>query len=124
MGDSQAAVYRWDEIDEDHPIPLLHRKRIFAENLLLASVRLDRGCRVARHSHPSEQVAVIVSGAVRWSVGEEGSPTFAVRELRGGEVMVVPPDVPHGVEALEDTVILDLLSPPGLMGIDQQDRAH
>jgi quercetin dioxygenase-like cupin family protein len=122
---TEALVYRWDEIEEDHPIQLLHRKRIFGENILLAYVRLDKGCRVARHAHVSEQVAMIVSGHVRWTVGEEGTERQTVRDLKGGDVMVVPSNLPHSVDAIEDTIIIDVLSPPGAMGVDSQnDRAH
>jgi hypothetical protein len=43
--------------------------------------------------------------------------------MQGGEVLHLPSNLPHAVEALEETHILDMLSPPGPMGVDSQD-AH
>ena len=45
-----------------------------------------------------------------FSVGEEGSATDYI--VRGGEVLVIPSNVPHLAEALEDTDNLDIFAPP------------
>lgn len=115
-------VHAWDSVDEDHPVPLIHRKRVFGERMLVANVRLDKGCHVAPHRHDSEQVAIVVSGRVRWRLGEPGAADYREQEVGAGEVVVLPSGFLHGVDALEDTVILDVLSPPGEMGIDHQGR--
>lgn len=91
---------------------------ITGEQMLVARVHLTKGCDVHRHSHVSEQMAVVLNGHVRWTVGEE--PIQREVEMRGGEVMWLPANVPHAVVALEDTDIVDILSPPGKMGIDSQ----
>ncbi len=115
-----AVPYRWDEIEEDHPIALLHRKMIHGEQMLVARVRLEKGCHVEVHQHISEQVAVVLSGHARWTIGL-GADAHT-REMRGGEVLHLPSNVPHGIDALEGTEIIDVLSPPGLMGVDRQGR--
>ena len=115
-----ATPFRWEEISEDNPIPLLGRKMITGEQMLVAKVHLTKGCDVQTHSHVSEQMAVVLSGHVRWTVGAEGSPERRVVEMRSGEVMWLPSNVPHAVVALEDTDIIDILSPPGKMGVDNQ----
>lgn len=84
--------------------------------MLAACVELKQGCVVAVHSHPSEQIAIVVSGRVRWTIGSQSEQV----EMSGGEVLVLPSNVLHGVEALEDTLIFDILSPPGAMGVDSQ----
>ncbi|MEQ1936551.1 MAG: hypothetical protein ABL962_22090, partial [Fimbriimonadaceae bacterium] len=100
------------------PIDLLHRQRLKVENVLVAKVHLTKGCNVARHEHVSEQVAVQLSGHTRWQVGPDGEEeTF---EMVGEQVLHLPSNQRHGVIALEDTVIIDILSPPGAMGIDSQ----
>jgi len=49
---------------------------------------------------------MLESGAVRFTIsGEE-------RVLRAGDVLVIPPDAPHMVEAIEDSLAVDLFSPP------------
>lgn len=123
-----ATVYTVADVPEDNPIDLLYRRRIQGEHMLMAKVLLKAGCRVADHHHVSEQIAVIVSGKVKWFLGGEGSSDFREEIVEGGQVVVLPPNVPHGVLALEDTVIIDFLSPPGAMGVDsqksQEGRAH
>ncbi len=113
----QAVKYVWDQIDEDSPLPQLYRRKIEGEQILVARISLEKGCVVPKHHHPSEQISVILSGRIKFIVGEDPEREFI---LQGGEVMHLPGDVPHGVEVLEDTVVFDLLSPPGAMGVDQQ----
>ncbi len=115
MGD---LLHRWEDVPLDNPIPLLHRKRVTGEKILVANVFLTKGCRVDLHHHESEQIAYVISGHVRWGIGAPGTPDRREFESRGGEVLVLPSNLPHEVEALEDTNILDMLSPPGPMGVD------
>jgi len=107
----------WEEISEDNPIPLLTRRMVKGEKALVARVFLKKGCQVALHHHESEQIAVHVSGEVLWRVG---APEYREVVLRGGDVMVLPSNVPHSVEAIEDTLIFDVLTPIGPMGVDSQ----
>jgi quercetin dioxygenase-like cupin family protein len=118
----QATAFSWPEVAEDNPIQLLRRRRIAGEKMLVARVFLEKGCQVATHNHESEQIAIVMSGHVRWGIGVEGSPERREIEMRGGEVMLLPSNVFHSVDALEDTEIIDVLSPPGAMGIDSQDK--
>lgn len=113
---------RWDEIEADHPIPLLHRKLVTGEQILVAMVSLEKGCHVALHHHVSEQIAYVMSGRVRWSLGMPGTAERREFEMTGGEVLHLPSNLPHEVFALEDTTILDMLSPPGPMGVDSQGK--
>lgn len=113
-----AKATNWSSAECDYPIPLLTRRRVEGKNILVARVRLEAGCYVAPHRHESEQIAVILSGRVRWTTGEPGSEEE--REMAGGDVMVLPSNVPHSVLAIEETEVLDILSPPGPMGVDSQ----
>lgn len=115
----RAPSYKYSEIEEDHPIPLLHRKLVHADNALIAKVRLEKGCHVNLHHHESEQIAMVMSGHVRWILGPEG-PDQYTQEMRGGEVLQLRSNFPHGIDALEDSEIIDVLSPHGLMGVDSQ----
>jgi quercetin dioxygenase-like cupin family protein len=77
---------------------------------MLSRIQLTKGCIVPRHVHPNEQIVFILSGALRFSVGEEGSAQDYI--VRGGEVLVIPGNIPHLAEALEDTDNLDIFAPP------------
>lgn len=92
--------------------------------MVWAYVNLAKGCHVATHQHESEQIAFVVSGKVRWRLGSEEAGDYTEQEAGGGTVVVLPSNFPHGVDALEDTVILDVLAPPGPMGVDRQGRGH
>ena len=68
--------------------------------------RLDAGSRLPVHQHPQEQIAHIVSGRMIMIVD-------GVRhELSSGQSIYLPSNVPHGVETLEDTLVIDTFSPP------------
>lgn len=67
---------------------------------------LAAGSKMPEHQHPQEQIIHILSGRMRVLV--EG----ATRELGPGESYYLASNVPHGVETLEDTRVLDTFSPP------------
>jgi quercetin dioxygenase-like cupin family protein len=113
-----ATITPWTQAKFDQPIDKLDRRSFEGQNMLLAHVVLHPGCIVAVHSHPSEQIAVILSGRVKWFLGDERREVI----VEGGSVVHLPPNYPHGVEAIEETHILDVLSPKGAMGIDTQGR--
>ena len=120
MNDAKKLVYRWDEIEADHPLPLLSRQPVRGDQMLAAMVHLQKGCKVALHNHPSEQFAYVISGRVKWGLGTPGTPERREFESTGGSVLHFPSNLPHEAEALEDTDILDILAPPGPMGMDSQ----
>ena len=115
-----ASSFRWDDVPEDTPIRLLTRQMVKGEKMMVAKVHLAKGCHVAKHQHESEQISITIAGAVLWKVGEEGTPDFREEILYGGQVMVLPSNVPLEVTAIEDTLIYDVLSPIGMMGVDSQ----
>ena len=90
----------WEEVTEE-----ISRKVITGRNEMIAQVHLKKDALVPEHSHVSEQISYIVEGALRfWIGGEE-------LVLRAGELVVIPPNVPHKALALEDTLDLDIFSP-------------
>lgn len=115
-----AQAFSWDDTAEDNPIPLLYRRIATGENALVARVLLKAGCHVALHHHVSEQISVTLSGRVHWKIGEPGSEAYFEKIAVAGDVIVLPSNVPHSVDALEDTLIIDVLSPVGKMGVDSQ----
>lgn len=115
-----AQILTWNAIPEDHPIPLLGRKAVKGEQMYVARVFLNQGCHVASHFHVSEQTAIVLSGKVKWFFGTPGEAAYREEIVGAGQVVYLPSNTPHGVDALEDSVIIDVLSPPGPMGIDSQ----
>ena len=116
-------VRRWEDIAPDNPIPMLYRQMLSGDRILVDMVKLEPGCKVALHHHESEQIAYVISGRVKWGIGEPGSADRREFEMTDGEVLHLPSNLPHEVLAIEETRILDMLSPPGPMGVDSQGQS-
>ncbi len=112
------AFYRWDDMPKERVSDLLERRLITGERVMLAHVYLAKGCIVPRHSHENEQLTYILDGALRFWIGEDGSEELVVR---AGEVLHIPSNVPHKAEALEDTLDVDIFSPPRQDWLDKTD---
>jgi len=100
----------WTKIPEEPLSPLLTRQFVHGSQAMLARMALKKGCLVPRHAHANEQISYMVSGTLRFLVGEPGAEVEHI--LRAGEILVIPGNLPHSAEALEDTVELDIFSPP------------
>ena len=109
MTATDAIRYRWDDMTRDYPMDLIERRRIIGERVMISEVFLHKGFSVASHKHDNEQMGVVLSGRVRFTIGEGDDTREEI--LEGGEVLHLPSNVAHGAEALEDTLILDIFSP-------------
>jgi len=96
----------------------IRRKLVTGERGMLAEVLLDQGAIVPRHSHENEQFTYILAGCLKFWLGEAGETELIVR---AGEVLHIPSNVPHKAEAMEDTVDLDVFSPPRQDWLDGTD---
>jgi quercetin dioxygenase-like cupin family protein len=101
--------YRWDDIPEESLKGTITRRMISGERMMIAQVLLKKGDDVPKHSHHNEQLTYVVSGKLRLLLGEDGEYEVVVG---AGEVLVIPPNLPHSALALEDTVDVDVFSPP------------
>ncbi len=98
-------LYNWAEVPEEQMSPSVSRQVIHAERVTVARIRLQRGAVVPLHQHGNEQITMLERGRLRFVIsGEE-------QILHGGETLTIPPDAPHLVEALEDSLATDLFSP-------------
>lgn len=101
--------YRWEELPREKVSPMLDRRLINGDRMMLAHVYLKKGCVVPKHSHENEQFTYILEGVLRFWIGEDEKEEVLVR---AGEVLHIPSMVPHKAEALEDTLDVDVFSPP------------
>ncbi len=122
MNATQKATHqRWDNLPVDKPMPLLARRRVIGEKAMISEVRLDKGCRVPTHAHANEQFTCIVSGKLRFGIGTDGAADRYEVDVAAGEVIHLPSNLPHSADALEDTRVLDIFSPPSAAtGIDHK----
>ncbi|HXS12273.1 MAG TPA: cupin domain-containing protein, partial [Acidobacteriaceae bacterium] len=78
----------WSDIPPEQLNPLLSRQFVHGTQAMLSRIHLAKGCIVPWHSHPNEQIVFILSGALHFTVGEEGSREQYT--VRGGETLVIP----------------------------------
>ncbi len=111
----------WSDLPTDTPMPLIARERIVGKHMMISRVLLSKGFKVPTHNHENEQFAVVLSGKIQFDIGPTENPTAESTTLTAGQVLVIPPNAPHAATALEDTLILDIFSPPSeLTGVDNQ----
>jgi len=113
-----ARHHRWEDIPREKLNDLLERQLVTAERVMLAHVYLKKGCVVPRHSHENEQLSYVLEGSLRFWIGEDESQEQVVR---AGEVIALPSHLPHKVLALEDSLSLDVFSPPRQDWLDGSD---
>jgi len=105
----------WHTVPLEDLNPLLQRQFVVGQEIMLARVILKKGCIVPEHSHANEQLAYIIEGALKFLI--DGKEVV----VRAGEVLCIPSNMPHRAEALEDTIDLDVFTPPRADWINKSD---
>lgn len=106
----------WQTIDLEELNPLLQRQFVVGRDIMVARVLMKKGCIIPLHSHYNEQFTYILEGALKfWIDGKE-------IVVNAGEVLTIPPHMPHKAEALLDTVDLDVFNPPRADWINKTDQ--
>jgi quercetin dioxygenase-like cupin family protein len=107
MSEKQAFKYiPWNEVEREALNDKIDREMVVGDRVMLARVFLKKDAHVPEHHHHNEQVTYILEGALKFSI--------AGREVvvKAGEVLCIPPNMPHEAWALEDTLDLDVFTPP------------
>lgn len=112
---------KWAEIRREKVTDDIARRLFTGERMMLAQVYLDEGAIVPWHSHENEQLTWVLEGALKFWIGEEGSPDMRELVVEAGDVLFIPSNVPHKAEALSDTLDVDIFSPPRQDWLDGSD---
>ncbi|HLG15785.1 MAG TPA: cupin domain-containing protein [Blastocatellia bacterium] len=99
-------LYRWDDIEAEPITDLLTRRYLSGDRVTLARFFLKKGCLVQAHSHENEQMSTVITGALKFVV--EGNEIV----VRANETLHIPAFSAHSAEALEDSDVFDVFSPP------------
>ena len=118
MKTSLATHVRWNDLPRERVGELIERRYVTGVHLTLGQFFLQKGCLVPAHEHESEQFVNVVAGTLRLRLGTDGAE---VADVAAGEVLMIPPHVPHSAEALEDTVVFDSFSPTRKDWIEKRD---
>ena len=98
--------YKWDDLPATQMSPQIQRRLVTGQNVMSVHFTIAKGAVVGEHHHPHEQITHVISGALEFEIGGEK------RVMRGGEVLHIPSTVPHAAVALEDTINIEIFSPP------------
>jgi quercetin dioxygenase-like cupin family protein len=98
-------VHRWDSIDREVLSPRIARQVVHSARMTTARIYISKGGVVPRHSHDNEQISHILEGRLRFEF--DG----ATIEAGPGEIVEIPPNEPHAVTALEDSLAMDVFAP-------------
>jgi quercetin dioxygenase-like cupin family protein len=97
--------YNWNGIKSEEINALCSRKVIHTPKVTILQVTFKKGAAMSSHTHVHEQVTMLTAGSLR--VVLDGEEII----LRAGDVLRIPSNAPHSVEALEDSTGTDVFSP-------------
>ena len=112
-----AKLHSWEKMPRERLNDKLERRIITGDRMMLTHVYLKKGCVVPRHQHENEQITYVLEGALRFILGE-GEKV----DVRAGDVLCIPGNLPHSAEALEDTLDVDIFDPPRKDWLDGSDH--
>jgi len=115
----KAELHRWDDLPRERLNSHLERRLITGTNMMIAHIYLEKGGVVPKHSHHNEQITYVLEGALKFLLGENQDQEVVVS---AGEVLTIPPQLPHSVVALEDTLDVDIFNPPREDWLDGSDN--
>ncbi len=100
----------FSELDKIAPrelCPGVSARIVSGDRVMFSVVTLAPGAVVPEHSHPHEQMGMVLSGTMELSIAGE------TRTISGKEVYLVPGGIPHAAKGgPEGAVALDAFSPP------------
>ena len=96
----------WNQVERERLNDLIDREMVVGEKIMMARVIMKKGAHVPLHYHHNEQVTYILEGALKFAI--DGKEIV----VHAGEVLCIPSNMPHEAWALEDTLDLDVFTPP------------
>jgi quercetin dioxygenase-like cupin family protein len=94
--------YRWEDLPREHVRPGVSRAGFRGNDVMLCMNWLEPGMEVRPHSHPHEQLVMVVKGRMRFFIGDD------TIEVDQGGVVRIPPNVTHCGEVVGDETVLNL----------------
>jgi len=98
-------LFRWAEIKEEKLNEKITRKLAVGKNEMIGRLHLEKGAVVPPHKHLAEQITMVMSGALKFTIDGKDTTVLA------GEVFIIPPNVVHSAVALEESDDFDAFSP-------------
>ncbi|HXT25098.1 MAG TPA: cupin domain-containing protein [Candidatus Eisenbacteria bacterium] len=105
-GTPEPKYIAWKDVKREKLNPHIDREMVHGQKIMVARVFIKKDGHVPLHHHHNEQLTYILEGALKFAInGKE-------IVVRAGEVLCIPSSMPHEAWALEDTLDLDVFTPP------------
>jgi quercetin dioxygenase-like cupin family protein len=100
-----AQLFRLDAQPSEQLNELLARQYLQGTNATFVKWTAKKGGVVPLHHHINEQITWITEGLAEvWSQGRK-------YVMNAGDILIIPPNVPHEFSFLEDTIDIDIFAP-------------
>ena len=104
----RAELLQWDNVSMETVNPMMQRQIITGELMTVAKIYFKDGFLVPRHSHHNEQITQVISGLMKFRLGENGEDAI---DVGPGQAIVIPADLPHEALVVGDVVEMDMWAP-------------
>ena len=108
----------WDDVPIEQVTPMMQRRLIYGEKVMIARMKFKDGILVPLHHHENEQITQVISGTIRFWFGEKKDQTM---DLNAGDSVVIPANLPHEALMIGDVEEIDNWAPPRQDWIDGTD---
>ena len=103
---SSAQHLNWAAIPVEHPAEGIERQMVVGDRIMIVRFRFEPFLVTPQHTHPHEQMSLVISGRVRFFI--EGKEQIA----SAGDVLHFPSNCLHGATMMdEEVVLIDIFSP-------------
>ena len=108
MTDRTLHPINWDEVELETVNESMRRRIVTGEHMTVARIYLDDGFVVPMHSHHNEQITQVLKGKMHFEFGGDEPKEMM---LEAGDVVVIPPHVPHQATCIGDVEEMDMWAP-------------
>ena len=106
-------IYQLDRMREEFVTPkhsTAFGRLVTGQHIEVGVLRYRAGEGATTHSHPHEQIIIVLSGTMRFTIEDESTETGP------GSAVHIPPNIPHSVEVLTDAECVSCKSIVGGVG--------
>jgi quercetin dioxygenase-like cupin family protein len=107
MGNKLRSI-NWDEVELETVNANMRRRIVTGEKMTVAKIYFDDGFVVPMHSHHNEQITQVVKGQMQFVFGGDEPEEML---LRAGDVVVIPPHIPHQATCIGEVEEIDMWAP-------------
>jgi len=98
-------VEKWSEVPMEDLGGGFTRQVILGDRMMMCRNEIRGGASFGSHHH-EELIQYVLKGKIKFTSGGES------RIVSAGEIIIVPEGVEHAIDVLEDSLVVDVFSPP------------